>query len=128
MAADQADVELYSNRLSILYILLVRPTARARASAAGCEPCPRALGVAQVGDAIINAVAPTLPRAPTKVEAILTLFAQLFVRALIMLLVVTLIMGTPRWRDTSAVDAMLDFRGALGLGMFSLFACLLLRL
>ena len=80
-----------------------------------------------MGDAVINAAAPTLPRAQTRVEASLTLFAQLVMRALIMLLLGTLITSTPRWADTSAVDAMLDFRGALGLGMFSIFTCLLLR-
>jgi hypothetical protein len=75
---------------------------------------------------VLNAVVPTGASVQTFSAAALTLVAQVALRGLMMVCVISLIMGTSRWRE-GQVDALLDFRGVLSLGLFSVFACLLLR-
>jgi len=75
---------------------------------------------------VLNAVVPTGTSVQTFTGASLTLVAQVAMRGLMLVFIISLIMGTSRWAE-GAVDALLDFRGVLSLGLFSVFSCLLLR-
>jgi hypothetical protein len=94
----RADLNTYSGRLAILYLLLI-------------------------GDAVINATAEANVSRITQVWAAIALAGQISTRIGCILATISLLTSTRQWRD----EFLLEFCGMFGVSLISMIICLFLR-